>query len=106
MAEGSLQADPAALRQAATDLRGHHFRLHEALSAIRAEHENLAQLWTGPAADHASAVWEELRPRLGQHIDKISEFATSLTTTANTLTEQDDQNADTVTSTTSSLDLP
>ncbi|MCP2276189.1 WXG100 family type VII secretion target [Nocardia amikacinitolerans] len=106
MAEGSLQADPAALRQAATDLRGHHFRLHEALSAIRAEQDSLTQVWTGTAADQASAVWEEIPPRLGTHFDKINEFATSLTATAAALTDQDSHNAGAVTAVTSSLDLP
>ncbi|MCP2294452.1 hypothetical protein SAMN04244553_1010 [Nocardia amikacinitolerans] len=51
-------------------------------------------------------MWEEIRPRLGTHFDKINEFATSLTATAAALTDQDSHNAGAVTAVTSSLDLP
>ncbi|MFF0531590.1 WXG100 family type VII secretion target [Nocardia amikacinitolerans] len=102
----SLQVDPAVLHQGATALRQYQGLLYEALSIIRAEHARLAEVWSGPAADHISAVWSELHPRISTHIDKLGQHATSLTSVAQQVVGKDQQFSTSITATTSSLDLP
>ncbi|MEV0342951.1 WXG100 family type VII secretion target [Nocardia sp. NPDC050713] len=102
----SLQVDPTALHQGATELRQYQGLLYGVLSTIRAEHARLEEVWSGPAADHISAVWNELHPRIGTQIDKLGQHATSLTSVAQQVIDKDQQFSASITAKTSSLDLP
>lgn len=102
----SLLIDPSVLNQGASALRQYQGLLNDALATIRFEHAALKEVWTGAAADHVSAVWDELHPRIGTHFDRLGQQATGLTTAAQQLASKDQQNSDTLAATTSSLDLP
>ncbi|MEV6273999.1 WXG100 family type VII secretion target [Nocardia sp. NPDC051832] len=102
----SLLVDPAVLNQGAADLRYLQVQLTETLATIGTEHTRLKELWTGAAADHVSTTWEELRPRLVTHFERLGQQATALGTAATEILAQDKKTADSISTAGSSLDLP
>lgn len=94
------------LNQGAAELRQYQGLLKDALVTIRVEQDRLKEVWSGAAADHVDAIWDELHPRIGTHLDKLAQQANSLMAVAQQIVTQDQQNSEAVTATTSSLDLP
>ena len=102
----SLLVDPAVLNHGAGELRRLQTELTDVIATIGIEHARLKDVWTGAAADHVNAIWDELRPRISTHIEKLGQQATSLTTVATQITGQDTQNSSGISAAASSLDLP